>query len=128
MKTNKLSLISLVCLVFFIAITLSGCVNLEVLSEKLDEITVKTPNEEGVLEDDYAIKYTVQVRNKGTAGKVRAIAKLYSPGGQFYREQIVNVGTDEVKTFEFIFTEPTISVALFGRDKVKVSFRYESVK
>ena len=127
MKNNKSSLISLIILVLFVAITQSGC-TLDVLSQKLEEITVQTPNEKGELENDYAIKYTVKVRSKGVDGKVRVMAKLYTPEGQFYREQVAAMKSDEAKTFEFTFTEPTVEGTMFSSRKVYAELSHETVK
>jgi hypothetical protein len=123
MKKNKPTLISLVSLILFVALTSNGCVNLDVLSKKCESTTVKTAGE-----DDYAFKCTVQVRNKGVAGKVRAIVELHTPEGQFYREQVVNMASEEVRTFEFIFTEPTVPGTMLNDDSVRYLFRYEEVK
>lgn len=127
MKINKLSAVSLSGLVLLSALAGSGCTVLSVLSQKLEETVVKTPNLQGEDESDYAIKYTVQVRNKGVAGRVRAIGELYTPEGQFYREQVVNMKADEVRTFVFVFTEPSLLGALFGKGKVQSKFRYERI-
>jgi hypothetical protein len=127
MKNKKSSLIPLIALVLFIALAQSGC-TLDVLAQQLEETTVQTPNDEGELENDYAIKYTVRVRSKGVDGKVRVMAKLYTPEGQFYREQIATMKPDEAETFEFIFTEPTVEGTMFSDRKVHAEFSYETVK
>ncbi|HEV2704754.1 MAG TPA: hypothetical protein VGV59_02450 [Pyrinomonadaceae bacterium] len=62
------------------------------------------------------------------AGKVRAIVELHTPEGQFYREQIANIAEEQVKTFEFLFTEPTVEGTMLKEDDVRYVFRYESVK
>lgn len=127
MKNNKLSAISLSGLVLLAALAGTGCTVLKVLSQQLEETVVKTPNRRGEDESDYAIKYTVRVRNNGIEGRVRAIGELYTPEGQFYREQVVNMKADEVRTFVFVFTEPTLLGALFGKGKVQSRFRYERI-
>lgn len=113
----------LICSVLASVFFASGCMRLEVLSQQVGETVVKTDGE-----DDYSIKYTVLVRNKGTAGKVRAKAKLYTPEGQFYREFLVKMNSDEEAELEFIFTEPTFLGALFGEGKTRAEFSYESLR
>lgn len=126
MKTKKRSLMSLFILAVLSAAALTGCVSLDVLSQKAEGTVVKTTNSLGEEEDDYAVKYTVQVRNKGMEGRVRAIGELYTPEGQFYREEIVDMSSEEVRTFVFIFTEPTfLGTAL---EEFRYKFRYESVQ
>lgn len=123
MKTKKYkSILLTVVLVAFVAVS-SGCVRLEVLSQKVSETIVKTDGE-----DDYSIKYTVLVRNKGQSGKVRVKAKLYTPEGQFYREKIVSFDKDDEMKIEFVFTEPTFLGALFGEGKTRAEFSHESIK
>jgi len=122
MKNRKLTSISLLCLLLSAAFTLGGCVNLEVLARKCESVTVKTAGE-----DDYAFRYTVEVRNKGKKGKVRAKAKLFTPEGQFYREQVAAINSDEVMTFEFTFTEPTVPGTLLSEEKVRCEFSYDSL-
>lgn len=123
MKTKKYQSILLTAALVVIAVAASGCVRLEVLSQKVSETIVKTDGD-----DDYSIKYTVSVRNKGTSGKARVKAKLYTPEGQFYREKIVDFGEDDEETIEFVFTEPTFLGALFGEGKTRAEFSHESVK
>jgi metal-sulfur cluster biosynthetic enzyme len=123
MKKTKLSSILIIILICTFALASSGCIRLEVLAQQVSETVVKTDGE-----DDYSIKYTVLLRNKGTAGKVRAKAKLYTPEGQFYREKIVNFDSDDETEIEFIFTEPTFLGALFGEGKTRAEFSYETVK
>lgn len=129
MKNNKLSLLSRIGLAFLVAITASGCFGprLEVLSQQLEGTVVKTEGE-----DDYAYQYRVRVRNKGRAGKVRAIGELHTSEGQFYREQIVSVKPEQDMMLEFIFTEPSLGMdvlaGMSGNTEVRYRFRYESVQ
>ena len=123
MKTNKLLSFALSVAILSAAVMTSSCARLEVLSQRLSETVVKTNNE-----DDYSIKYTISVRNKGTAGRVRVKAKLFTPEGQFYREQIVDFTGGDEEDFVFIFTEPTFLGALFGEGKTRAEFSYEPVR
>ena len=93
MPRSELSFISRILLVFTLTFTLTGCFGprLQVLSEKLDGTAVK--DEDG--RDDYAVTYTVRVRNKGQAGRVRAMAQLYHPEGTFYDEKMLSVRANE---------------------------------
>lgn len=75
---------------------------LEVLAHNLASQVIT--NDEN--EDDWAYIYTVQVRNIGQAGRVRAKARISTPQGQFYREQIVTFAADERKVLRFVYTEP----------------------
>ena len=113
--------------VMAIAIAAAGCgPRLQVLSQQGGEVVIKTRDE-----PDYAYKYTVRVRNKGLAGKVRAIAELQSSEGQFYREQIIQFDHDEDKTLEFVFDEVSVIGGFLGgmagNTDVKCRFRYESL-
>lgn len=129
MKTRKMSLISKVGLTFVAAVTLSGCFGprLEVLSQQLKDTIVKTAGE-----NDYAYRYRVRVRNKGAAGRVRAVAELYTSEGQFYREQIISLRPKQEAVLEFVFTEPSVAgevlAGMAGETKVRYRFRYESVE
>lgn len=125
MRNNRLFAVCLSALLLCFALVCGGCTRLTVLSQKAEETVVQTPNRRGEDESDYAIRYTVQVRNRGFGGKIRAIGELYTPEGQFYREQVVTMRPDEVRTFVFVFTEPTLFGALFDEGKVRYRFRYE---
>ena len=128
MPRSALSFITKITLVLLSTIVLSGCFGprLEVLSEKLDETSVKTDGQ-----DDYAVSYKVRVRNKGEAGKVRMMAQLYHPEGTFYREVIADFSEKEESVITFMFTEPTVLGSALaganGETKMRVLFRYESV-
>lgn len=128
MNKRNVSLITRAGLVLFAAVALSGCFGprLEVLSQQLKETVIETSGE-----DDYAYRYRVLVRNKGAAGRVRAIAELYTAEGQFYRERIVSLGSGQEAALEFVFTEPSVAGALLagvaGETQVRYRFRYESV-
>ena len=117
------------------ALLLSGCFGprLDVLSQQTTDTTVDIRSRFGneIVEKDYAIKYTVQVRNKGEKGKVRAMAKLYTSEGQFYREQVIDIESNQDKTLEFVFTEPTEPTVLgtvLGQGNFRTEFSYESVE
>lgn len=128
MPRSELSFISKILLVLTLTITLTGCFGprLQVLSSKLDGATVKTDGE-----DDYAVTYTVRVRNTGTAGRVRAMAQLYHPEGTFYAEKILSVRANEDVILTFTFTEPTVLGSVLagadGETKMHAVFRYESL-
>jgi hypothetical protein len=121
--------IASVLLVLISTLTFTGCVGprLEVLSEKLDETSVKTDGE-----DDLAVTYTVRVRNKGTAGKVRLMAQLHHPEGTFYSEELLSFRQGEDKVVQFVFREPSVVGSFIqGMNKnteMKAVFRYESVQ
>lgn len=129
MPRRELSLISRIAVALISTILLTGCFGprLEVLSEKLDEISVKTDGE-----DDYAVIYTVRVRNKATAGKVRAKAQLFHPEGTFYAEKIVHFKEKEDAVIRFTFTEPTILGSALaganGETMMRATFSYESME
>jgi hypothetical protein len=129
MPRRELSITLRIGMVFISTILMTGCFGprLEVLSEKLDETTVKTDGE-----DDYAVTYTVRVRNKGTAGKIRAMGQLYHPEGTFYSEKILSLKANDVVVLTFTFTEPTVvgsAVAgMNGETKMLAKFRYESIE
>lgn len=125
MKNRKLSKISLAGLLVFSALAFTGCAVLEVLSQKLEDTVVRTRNASGEDESDYAVKYTVQVRNKGGEGRVRAIGELYTDGAQYYREQVVTMKPQEVRTFVFVFDEITFPEALLSEGKARAEFRYD---
>jgi hypothetical protein len=113
------------------ALLLSGCFGprLDVLSQQTTDTTVDIRSRFGdEIKKDYAIKYTVQVRNKGEKGKVRAMAKLYTSEGQFYREQVIDIESNQDKTLEFVFTEPTVPGTVFGQGNLRTEFSYESVE
>jgi hypothetical protein len=132
LKILKVAIPGIITLLIIIAVLgwllITKPVTLNIVSQKLEQTTVKIPDEKGNPQDDYALKYTVQVINKGMAGKVKAIAELYTPEGQFYQEQIVSIDSGDIKTFVFIFTEPTILGTLFSEGKAQAKFRYELVK
>jgi hypothetical protein len=129
MPRSELSFISRILLVLIPTIALTGCFGprLQVLSEKLDGAAVKTEGK-----NDYAVTYTVRVRNRGTAGKVRAMAQLYHPEGTFYDEKMLSVRANEDVMLTFTFTEPTVlgtvSAGANGETKMRAVFRYESIQ
>jgi len=128
MPRNELSIVAKIALVLLSTIVLSGCVGprLEVLSEELDETSVKTAGQ-----DDYSVSYKVRVRNKGQAGKVRMMAQLIHPEGHFYSEEIAHFALKEDSIVTFTFTEPTVlGSALAGANGetiMRAIFRYESM-
>ena len=123
MEKPERRIVVLSLLILTLALFSTACTRLEVLSQQVTETVVKTNGE-----DDYSIKYSVSVRNKGTSGKVRVKGKLFTPEGQFYREKTVAFAADEEMHIEFIFTEPTFLGALFGEGKTRAEFSYETVK
>ncbi len=106
--------------VLVLAVIGSGLVapELEVLSHNLTSKVVKNDDNE----DDWAYVYTVQLRNKGQAGRVRAKGRITTPQGQFYRDQVVAFATDETKTIRFVYTEPEFVLEFFNAEKAS---RYE---
>ncbi len=96
---------------------------LEVLSQKMEKTVVKTGGE-----DDYAYKYTDIVRNKGGAGKVRGMARVYAKEETLYREKVVSLKADEQAKFEFIFTEPLFLVEMLTEERKQYDFSYDVVK
>jgi|GEM_PF-2455099 hypothetical protein len=129
MPRSELSFISRILLVLIPTIALTGCFGprLQVLSEKLEETAVKTDGK-----DDYAVTYTVRVRNKGPAGRVRAMAQLFHPEGTFYSEETLFVTANDDLTLTFTFTEPTVFGSVLaganGETKMRAVFRYESIQ
>lgn len=119
---NKKNICSIALIIGFVLV-LSSCTRLEILSQQVSETVVQTNGE-----DDYSIKYAVSVRNKGSAGKVRAKARLFTPEGQFYREQIIALKEGEEQDLKFVFTEPSFLGALFGEGKTRAEFSYELIR
>ena len=109
-----------------LVLPLTACIGpkLELLSQHGGITVAKTAGE-----DDYAYRYTVRVRNKGFSGRVRAIAELRTPEGQFYRERILQFDAGEDKELEFVFTEVSVLGevlnGLAGETKNTCRFRYE---
>lgn len=104
----------------------AGCVlarpALEVLSHRLSSAVVKN----AANEDDWAYVLTVQVRNTGQAGRVRAKARITTPQGQFYREQTLVLAADEVSTLTFVFTEPDfLADVLAPESRSRYEFSYD---
>ena len=128
MPRSELSFISRILLVLIATIALTGCFGprLQVLSEKLEETAVKTDGK-----DDYAVTYTVRVRNRGIAGRVRAMAQLYHPEGTFYDEKTLSIRANEDAILTFTFTEPTVLGSVLaganGETKMHAVFRYEAL-
>lgn len=129
MKNNKKrTLMALVGLGLLLIVTSSGCVVLDVQTQDMEGTVVKKPDRDGGTEDDFAIKYTARVRNKGFAGKVKVMVKLTTPNGQFYREQVLRMESEEVRTLEFIFDEPIFIEELLSEGKIQAELSYETVR
>lgn len=112
-----------------VTLTLAGCEyaapELELLTNNLTSEVVK--NEAN--EDDWAYVYTVQVRNVGHAGKIRATGRITTPQGQFYREQVVALESDVIATIRFVYTEPNfIADILAPETRSTYEFSYAVVR
>jgi hypothetical protein len=125
MNNSQRVCLSAVCLLALVLGVLgSGLVapELEVLSHNLTSEVIKNAQNE----DDWSYIYTVQARNIGKAGKVRAKGRITTPQGQFYREQIVTFAPDEIKVLRFVYTEPNfLDEILRPEARSKYEFSYE---
>lgn len=119
---------SVVCGVLLV-LGVAGCglvePEIEVLAQNLRSTVVKNDANE----DDWAYVYTIQVRNVGRPGRVRAKGRISTPQGQFYREQIVQLDADQSATLRFVYTEPNfIADILSPETRSRYEFSYDVVR
>ncbi|MEO8075738.1 MAG: hypothetical protein ABI818_05365 [Acidobacteriota bacterium] len=121
-------LLSAVCLAA-LALGVAGSAvvapELEVLSHNLTSEVIKNARNE----DDWSYIYTVQARNIGKAGTVRAKGRVTTPQGQFYREQTVTFAADEIKVLRFVYTEPNfLDEILRPEARSRYEFSYDVLR
>lgn len=123
----RLLLTAVAVCVLALGVVGSGAVQpeLEVLSNNLTSEVIKT----AANEDDWSYVYTVQVRNVGQAGKVRAKGRITTPQGQFYREMVVALDSDETKVLRFVYPEPNFIAELFTQEsRSSYEFSYDVLR